>query len=292
MQTEHGGEVSGELAIMHDFSFSIQRMNNPAPITKKKHHYHNTYELYYLYSGERYYFIKDKTYHVKRGNLVLIKAYDIHCTSDFSHSGYDRCLIMFKKSLLSDISEAIGTNLFECFERDIHLIPLSFQEQSFVETLLTTMVSENKNEGAGHEDFIKAAMVQLLLLTARHADSAAESIGDGVVTANKTVSSVAAYINNNYNEDITLERVAEKFFISPCYFSRTFKRVTGLSFTEYLNGVRIKEAQRLLATEDMSISEICERIGYKSTTHFGRSFKAIVGMSPTEYRRIKRRAKT
>ena len=154
------------------------------------------------------------------------------------------------------------------------------------------MVSENKNEGAGHEDFIKAAMVQLLLLTARHADSAAESIGDGVVTANKTVSSVAAYINNNYNEDITLERVAEKFFISPCYFSRTFKRVTGLSFTEYLNGVRIKEAQRLLATEDMSISEICERIGYKSTTHFGRSFKAIVGMSPTEYRRIKRRAKT
>ena len=283
-------EVSGGLTILHDFPFSIQRMSHAAPMATKNHHYHNTYEVYYLYSGDRYYFIKDKTYHVKRGNLVLVKPYDIHCTSNFSKSGYDRCLIMFKRSFISEMAGLVGdANLFECFERDIHLIPLSFQEQAFVETLLSAMVNEHKAQSPGYRDFLRTAMVQLLLLASRHAQSAPEGADNDVSPTHKTVSAVAAYINNNYNEDISLESVSEKFFISPCYFSRTFKRVTGIAFNEYLNGVRIKEAQRMLATTDIGIAELAEKVGYKSTTHFGRSFKSITGMSPTEYRRIKKR---
>ena len=290
MSNEQAHEVSAGLSILHDFPFSIERVSNAVANTKKKHHYHNTYELYYLYSGERYYFIKDKTYHVKRGNLVLIKPYDIHCTTNFSKSGYDRCLIMFKKSLIAEISKlAEGVNLFECFDQDIHLIPLSFQEQAFVETLLSSMVNEYKSQSPGYMDFLKASMMQLLLIASRHAATSAADDDEDVSPSHKTVTSVAAYINNNYHEDITLESVSEMFFISPCYFSRTFKKRTGIAFNEYLNGVRIKEAQRLLATTPMGIAEIAEAVGYKSTTHFGRSFRSIVGMSPTEYRRIKKR---
>ena len=282
-------EDSGSgLSILHEFPFSIERVSNDSPPSvRKKHHYHNTYELYYLISGDRYYFIKDKTYHVKRGNLVLVKPYDIHTTSGVSKIGYDRYLIMFKKSFIGELAEGAGLNLFESYDKDIHLIELSYQEQSFVESLLSAMINEHKSEAPGHTDFLRAAMVQLLLITARHA-TAAEVMTADVVPMNKTVSAVAAYIINNYREDITLDSISEQFFISPCYFSRTFKRITGLSFTEYLNGVRVKEAQRLLATTDSSIVEICEAVGYKSTTHFGRSFKSITGMSPTEYRRIKR----
>lgn len=280
-------DSGGGLSILHDFPFSIERVSNDSPPPhRKKHHYHNTYELYYLNSGDRYYFIKDKTYHVKRGNLVLVKPYDIHTTSGVSKIGYDRYLIMFKRSFIGEISESAGINLFESYDNDVHLIELSYQEQSFVESLLDRMLSEHKSEAPGHHDFLRAAMVQLLLIAARHAAESGEE--SDVVPMNKTVSAVAAYIINNYREDITLDWISERFFISPCYFSRTFKRVTGLSFTEYLNGVRIKEAQRLLATTDNSIIEICEAVGYKSTTHFGRSFKSIAGMSPSEYRRIKR----
>lgn len=292
MQNKQANEASAGLSVLHDYQFSIERVSNTGITSMKNHHYHNTYELYYLYSGDRYYFIKDKTYHVTRGNLVLVKPYDIHSTSSFSKSGYDRCLIMFKKSFITQTAEpAEGINLFECFERDIHLIPLSFEEQSFVETLLSYMVNEQKNQSPGYNEFIKAAMIQLLLIASRHAETTPD-VGEGdAIPTHKTVSAVAAYINNNYNEDITLESISELFFISPCYFSRTFKRITGIAFNEYLNGVRIKEAQRLLAVTSMSIAEISEAVGYKSTTHFGRSFKSISRMSPTEYRRIKKRPK-
>lgn len=289
MKMDSMNEISGGLTILHDFPFSIERISHASPSPTKNHHYHNTYEVYYLYSGDRYYFIKDKTYHVTRGNLVLVKPYDIHCTNNYSSSGYDRCLIMFKRSFIRELEADLGTNLFECFDKDIHMIPLSFGEQSFVETLLSSMVNEYKAESPGFRDFLKAAMVQLLLITTRHASSSQDAGEGDVSPTHKTVSAAAAYINNNYSDDVTLESISERFFISPCYFSRTFKKFTGLSFTEYLNGVRIKEAQRLLATTDEPIGEIGFTVGYKNSTHFGRSFKAIVGMTPAQYRRIKKK---
>ena len=278
------------LGIFHDEHFKIERVSNPAPTPQRNHHYHNAYELYYLYSGERYYFIKDKTYHVKRGNLVLIKPYEIHSTSNTGKNGYDRCLIMFKSSFVADIARMMGeVNVFECFERDINLIKLNFHEQSFVENLLLSMTNEYSARAAGYEDFLKTALFQLLLLASRHAegDESRESIS--LNATHKTVSEVAAYINNSFYEDITLEKISERFYISQSYFSRTFRRVTGVSFVEYLNGVRVKEAQRLLATTDMGVSKISDAVGYKNLTHFGRSFRNIVGMSPSEYRRIKKK---
>lgn len=279
----------GSLSVLHDTPFAIERQSVTTPATMKNHHYHNNYELYYLYSGDRYYFIKDRTYHVKRGNLVLVKPYEIHCTSNYSKSGYDRCLIMFKRSFVAEVEALMpGINLFECCDRDIHIIPLDIQEQSFVEGLLFSMTNEFKAKDVGYEAFLKTAMTQILLIVSRHASQVKEDYASGLGATHKTVSEVAAYINNNYNEDITLSGISERFFISPCYFSRIFKRVTGISFNEYLNGVRVKEAQRLLASTDESVAAIGEAVGYKSSTHFGRSFMCIAGMSPSEYRRIKR----
>ncbi len=279
------------MAVLSNMLFKIERVSTTEPTSSRTHHYHDAYELYYLYSGDRYYFIKDKTYHVKRGNLVLIKPYDVHCTSSFSKSGYDRFLITFKKSYLDGFIESVkGINLYECFEKDIHIIKLNFQEQSFIETLLLSMLSEYNSSNLGQDYFLKTAMIQLLLLISRYSGQRQDGTDSYVNAMHKIVSEVAAYINNNYASDLTLEVISDKFFISPCYFSRTFKRVTGVPFTEYLNGVRIKEAQRLLAKTDMSISDIAESVGYKSATHFGRTFKQITGTSPISYRR-RRRAK-
>ncbi len=283
-------EAPNGMAIIYDLLFNIARVSVTAPTGARTYHYHDAYELYYLYSGDRYYFIKDKTYHVKPGNLVLIKPYDIHCTSNFSKSGYDRILITFKKSYLDGFRDLIkGINLFECFEKDIHIIQLSLQEQSFIESLLLSMLTEHKSGNLGHEYFLKTALIQLLVYMSRYSGQLEDGTQSFVNAAHKTVSKVAAYINNNYKEDITLASVSDMFFISPCYFSRTFKKVTGVPFSEYLNGVRIKEAQQILKKTDMSVAEVAEAVGYKSTTHFGRTFKSIVGVSPAEYKRRRRK---
>lgn len=276
--------------ILHDMLFKIERVSTTQPTSSRTHHYHDSYELYYLYSGERYYFIKDRTYHVKRGNFVLIKPYDVHSTGSSSKSGYDRILITFKKSYLDGFLQAVkDVNLFECFEKDIHVIPFNFGEQSLVESLLISMLNEFETKAPGYDYFLKSAMVQLLLIVSRFSGQLDNTTQGYASAAHKTVSEVAAYINTRYYEEISLESIAERFFISPCYFSRTFKRVTGIPFIEYLNGVRIKEAERLLKQTDMSIVEVAEAVGFKSTTHFGRTFKGIIGISPIDYRRRRKK---
>lgn len=292
-QVSEGGDEMDSVTPLHNkmdrrnsSDFSIERQSVSSPSSMRAHHYHDRYELYYLCSGQRYYFIKDKTYHVQKGNFVLIPPYDIHSTSNVSNNGYDRFLISFSKDFLSGFAEAVADiSLFDCFEKGIHLIQLNAQERYQAEALLLSMLQENTAKESGYQYYLKTAMLQLLLLIARHSNQPADSASLCTNAAHKTISQAAAYINTHYPEDITLESVSRQFFISPCYFSRTFKSATGISFCEYLNGVRIKEAQRLLQKSDENISEIAQRVGFKSSTHFGRVFKATVGISPVVYRK-------
>jgi AraC-like DNA-binding protein len=151
------------------------------------------------------------------------------------------------------------------------------------------MLSEHKAQADGHTDLIRASILQIMLIALRHKDDEIATTDDQSSAKHKTISEIAAYINNNFNRDITLAEISERFFISPCYFSRTFKSITGISFSEYLSGVRIKEAERLLAKTEMSISDIAEAVGFNSITHFGRCFKSAAGMTPLAYRRTRRK---
>ncbi len=265
--------------------FWMERSSSTEAISEKQYHYHDCYQLYYLYSGELYYFIKDKTYLVKPGNIVLIKNYDIHCTFTSSQKSYERLIIDFKKEFIRDmIPKETDVDLFGCFERSIHLLKLNMQEQKRFEGIFNGMNKEYGSSMPGNTVCLKAQLIELLTLINRHT-SGEEATADYASSAHKTVSEVTAYISAAYAQDLTLTDIAKKHFISPFYLSRIFKRITGMSFAEYINGVRIKEGEKLLVKTDMTITEIATAVGYKSCTHFGRIFKKLTGVSPSRYRK-------
>ena len=270
-----------------NYNIRVTRRFEQHPTSMQLYHYHNYYELYYLFSGERYYFIKDKTYHIKKGDLVLIKEYVTHCSAAAKNQPYKRVLVDFKKEFLSELNAVFAQDdLFHCFNNQIHVISVRPGDQPTLEHLLTDMVNEYKEKRPGYVSYLKASVAQMLLLANRHSDRRVEYNTDYMNQTHKIVAEAVGYINNNYNEDINLELISGKFFISTHYFSRIFKKSTGMTFIEYLNGIRIKEAQKLLATTRLSISEISERVGYKSSTHFGRLFKQLTKTSPREYRNL------
>ena len=88
----------------------------------------------------------------------------------------------------------------------------------------------------------------------------------------------------NYENEITLNDVSEVACMTTNSFCRFFKKMTNKSFTEFLNEIRIKNAARLLAQVDLSISDICVRVGYNSITNFYRQFVLIMGVTPKNYR--------
>jgi len=92
------------------------------------------------------------------------------------------------------------------------------------------------------------------------------------------------YIETNFKEDLSLAAVARHAGMSSFYFCKTFKKVTGLNYTKYLNRVRVEQAKQLLLNVNYRVSEIAYEVGFQSLTHFNRAFRAVAGQSPTEYR--------
>ena len=95
-----------------------------------------------------------------------------------------------------------------------------------------------------------------------------------------------AFIYDNYaKEEISLNTVAARVNISPSYFSSIFSQEMGVTFVEFLTGVRMEKAKELLMCSNLKTSEIGYEVGYKDSHYFGYLFKKTVGCTPKEYRR-------
>ena len=95
---------------------------------------------------------------------------------------------------------------------------------------------------------------------------------------------VIKYCSKNYAQDITLANIAEVLHVSKYYVSHLFGKKLKISFSDYINTMRIKRACELLNKKDMSVIDIGFAVGYNSTRSFNRCFKNICGVSPKEYR--------
>lgn len=94
------------------------------------------------------------------------------------------------------------------------------------------------------------------------------------------------YIEENYSEDISAQKVAKEVYLNANYFSHIFKKIKKESFTDYLNKVRIEKAKELLAGNLYKVYEISSMVGYNDYKYFSMIFKKLVGVTPTEFNKL------
>ncbi|MGB5824503.1 MAG: helix-turn-helix domain-containing protein [Proteocatella sp.] len=94
------------------------------------------------------------------------------------------------------------------------------------------------------------------------------------------------YIQNNYMNHLSLEEVSSMAGFSSAYFSSMFKKESGQNFVEYISEIRMNKAKELLKNTDLSITVICEKVGYSDIKHFTQSFKKYTGLKPNEFRKL------
>lgn len=255
--------------------------------TMHKNHFHDQYEIYYLINGERTYFIKDLTYRISEGDLVFIDKYELHKTGDVRLPNHERILINFADGFLRHFSQPL---LYEPFRMKIRRLSVPPQEREWVQTLLLEMLKESSDALPGSETTLQAQLARLLIWCVRRMNRGSGEDFEHESPAHKKIAEIVAAINGSFEEPLSLESVAKEHYISPYHLSRMFKRVTGFSFVEYVNSIRINEAQRLLRETDWKVTMIAERVGYENIGHFGRVFKEIAKTNPLEYRKKARRA--
>lgn len=101
----------------------------------------------------------------------------------------------------------------------------------------------------------------------------------------KDVEQVKTYINYHVNENLSIDKLAEKVYLSQGYLSYIFKKETGMNLSRYIKSVRMEKAKELLKNTNMKIVQICEKVGFSSVSYFCQSFREYCGVSPEKYRK-------
>ncbi len=132
-----------------------------------------------------------------------------------------------------------------------------------------------------------ATMVERLNAERGRADAGEETEeeegGEGT-PGNFIVKSAVGYMDAHYAEKLTLPDVAAQVYVSQWHLSKLIAKVTGQSFSDLLNGIRVREAKRMLEDPALKIWEVSEAVGFSDVTHFSRIFKKMEGKSANEYR--------
>jgi two-component system response regulator YesN len=101
---------------------------------------------------------------------------------------------------------------------------------------------------------------------------------------NTSMNNIIKYIEQHYHDELSLQEVATKFFVSREYVSRRFKQEYGINFTDYIGKYRIEKAKLLMQNQYLKLSQIAEMVGFHDVKYFSKVFKKQEGLSPKEYR--------
>ena len=258
-------------------------------------HFHETYELYVLLEGERYYFIDQETYLVKAGDVVLIRPNQIHRTSTAGEPAHDRILLQIEEACLLPLLEECRIHtLGELFRSGASVIRVCAEDQKLVKRLLEEMEGELSVRREYGEMILRLLLIQLLILLSRcqQKEEWYQEPEPVRTWKHKKVHEVARYLMKNPETPESLPQLAARFCISKSYLSRIFREVTSFTVNEYKNISRIKKSQELLLCTDCSVTEIAGILGYDTVTYYERVFKRYTGTTPLKFRKNAVRGRT
>ncbi len=261
---------------------------------KKNHsvsaHYHSYIEIIYSIEGSNEIFLNDARSTFSTGDLVLINSRDVH--SIVCGDGVYLVLRFEPELLYGSPQSAIELKyvlpfVLNSFKHQTVFLKHEL-EKSVVPQRLFEIYEENKKKSYGYEIAVRTKINEIFLWFLRYWHKKNINIDLNLAAhegAAKRLQDVFEYVSKNYGNDISAADMAELCSMSYSYFSRTFKKIMKKSFSEYLTYVRINEAEKLLITSDMNITEIAMQVGFSTTSYFIQQFKNIKLISPKQYRK-------
>lgn len=246
-------------------------------------HIHDCYEIYYSISGGKQFLIDNRFYDINPGDLFIINQFESHYLSQINNMVHERIIISIHPDFLKEISTS-KTDLSYCFTERSHIfnhrISLNKEQQHRFLYFIGKITTSNELGS----DIIEraAAMEMMVMINSLFINNHHAEIADSSFQYNQQVQEILSYINEHITESITVEQLAEQFYISTSYICRIFKATTGTTINKYINARRITIAKSLLAT-GLGVSEVCEKCGFNDYSNFLKAFTKAVSISPKKY---------
>lgn len=220
-------------------------------------HTHDFFELYIHLNGFPRLYVDNKIVTLQRGSLMIFPPFVMHgIISQDTIRNYERVVLFISSGMLHQLGQGLlplEQRLLDCTRRTGYHYQLDEETLSLCTSCIDRVTQE-------------APMLQ-----------SAQPSPD-------TIQRVMAYINEHYAQPLTLEEIADAFFISKSYLSHEFVRYTNTSVYEYIQFRRICGAKLLIAS-GVSLTDAAFQSGFNSYSSFLRTFRKTVGISPTDFQR-------
>lgn len=232
-------------------------------------HYHNFYEFEFIAEGCATVSVNGRKYNLKKGGAYFLRPTDLH---EFKAS---ENTLIYSVSFLPEIID--GKLLCDFSSIGYIIAAVSDSDYDFICALLEKLLilSRNNYDKTTAENILNILLAQLLKYDRNKKNVVDE---DGFYAALR-------YVNSSFTENPSLADACAVAGYSETYFCRKFKALTGKTYTEYLAGLKIDFASRLLRETGGSVTEICFASGFNSISQFIREFKRIENITPAAYRK-------
>lgn len=248
-------------------------------------HQHDFYEVYFFIGGNVEYSVEGKSYQLKSGDILLINPLELHQPRITPHQNdYERIVLWIDKNYLSDLCMN-GTSLTRCFDNSnpshSNLLRLNLTEQEQMYSRLRELLRESSEKDYASELVCQAILTRFLVELNRLTFKR-----EGSPTLQKKtsplISSVLDYINIHYCEKLSLEKIAEEFFVSKYYLSHAFNVAVGTSPHRYITLKRLIHAKQMMSS-GIKPTTAAANCGFNDYAGFYRAFLAEYGITPAEY---------
>lgn len=252
-------------------------------------HFHDFAELAYVYSGKCTHCVDGKEYSATGGDLIFINYNSAH--SIRSEGGFMGADILIKPEYI-DASLDQSNNAFSLLKLEEYqrfesmidksncFVNFSGKEKKRLEMLIELAAQEFEQNQPGNSVMLKACINMILTMVFR-------KMALPMRSDMRLNEELLAHIRMNCAADISMEHYAAKCGYNSAYFSRLFKQVNGVTFTEYVTRCRMEKACRLLKETELSVENVMEECGFADRTRFFRLFATRFQMTPLKYRKSK-----
>ena len=263
-------------------------------------HKHDFVQINYISHGTGKHKINDNEFDITKGDIFIIPPYIQHSVIAPDINNLDIIKIDFMPEFINqNFSDNGSTDVFFDFA---YLEPFLVSENQVkprlnligevrmeVEAIIDEMLHELNIKKPGYLLLIKSLLLKLLVLVGREFSNELErsAIGSIYSKHKDEIAFAIKHLNKHFTEEICLNDIAQKFFMSPSFFRRLFKSVTTNTFTEYITELRLSKAKDLLRNTNMKVMDICLDVGFNNVNHFNRLFRQYTGMTPLKYRKEK-----
>ncbi|MDD4413763.1 MAG: AraC family transcriptional regulator [Oscillospiraceae bacterium] len=261
---------------------SLLKLNDSAQQVPYDCHFHNAYEMIFVYEGTVEFKIGGSCYQAGPNTMLFISKLEEH-NMRIVNGCYRRFTLLMSPSQLEQLID--DPKLRSVFISRPPGFRHAFDLSRYADRV-KELLEEMRNEYESPDCYSKQALSEMLgLLMILCYRACKEQYPFASKQYVQAVFDVQNYIDRHFTENIRIKELASRFFISVSYLAHSFREWTGSSPKEYIMRSRIAYAKELLINTDLSVAVIAGRCGFGDVSNFVRSFKKEVSQTPFGYRR-------